>query len=186
MLPRRFAVAIVGLAAVMMGCAADASPPTPATSSSWEEPPAVSQHTYPASGSADAPTTLVVGEPVTIDGFLYEVADLRRSDRSTADDGWCLAVQIHEETPDADATDPLVGWMVRDGADGSYFFDFVCDDGTATPGPPLELEADELQPGMIEGSRYWIIFDLPDEPNDLWLTRSREVDGDPVIALQVS
>ena len=38
---------------------------------------------------------------------------------------------------------------------------------------------------MAEGSVYWIIFDVPDGDH-LWLTRSREVDGDPVISLQIS
>ena len=185
MLARRVAVAITGLAAAATGCATDAGQPTMATSSSWEALPASSQAPYSVSDSADAPMQLELGEPVTIDGFLYEVADLRRWDPSPDDDGWCLAVQIHEEIPDPDVPDPLIGWAVRDDADGTHFFDFRCDDGTGPPERPQQLTADELQPDMAEGSVYWIIFDVPDGEH-LWLTRSREVDGDPVISLQIS
>ena len=129
---------------------------------------------------------LEIGEPVAIDGFLYEVVELRRWDRSTTDDGWCLAVQIHEETPDPDRADPLIGWAVRDETGQDHFFDFGCQDGTGTPERPHELDADELQAGMAEGHRYWIIFDVPDAATHLWLIRTREVDGEPVIALQVT
>jgi hypothetical protein len=127
-----------------------------------------------------------MGEPLELEGFLYEVVDARRWDRSADDDGWCLAVLIHEETPDPDATDPLAGWSLRDETGRDYAFDFTCQDGTAVPERPHVLAADELQAGMAEGHRYWISFDVLDESVHLWLVRSREVDGDPAIALQLS
>ena len=157
----------------------------PAVTASWEPLPSPSVAPFPSTG-ANGPTALAFGEPIEIDGFLYEVVDAVRWDRSASDDGWCVAVQIHEEVPSGDATDPLVGWTVRDDTGEDHFFDFGCVDGTQTPEGPHELGADELQPGMASGTRYWIIFDVPDDREHLWLFRTRKSDHEPAIALQLT
>jgi hypothetical protein len=173
----------IAVAVLATGCAAQQDPDATAVMASWEPLPAPSD--VPFAGASDT-LELALGEPVEIDGFLYEVVDVRRWDRSTSDETWCLAVQIHEEIPDPDATDPLVGWTVRDDAGDDHFFDFGCADGTDTPERPVELAADELQPGMAAGDRYWIVFDLPDSREHFWLFRTRKDDGVPALTLQLT
>ena len=179
-------MAIIGLVAIVTACGGPAEPGSPASSASWAPLPAPSDAPYPVAGSADAPMKLDLGEPLTIEGFLYEVVELRRWDRSTSDEGWCLAVKVHEERPDPDAADPLIGWAVRDDSGEDHFFDFGCQDGTGTPERPHELGADELQAGMAEGNRYWIIFDVTDAATHLWLYRTREIDSEPVFTVQIT